>query len=151
MRTKSQVTNRIVVVEFIGFALVTAWVWADELFDLPNLIFGAQPKPANIIEAVYESTVFLVLGTIVILFTRRTLRRMKYLEGFLPVCSFCKQIRVGEQWLPVETYLSQYSEAVFSHSFCPSCTEQHYGKQFAPVTSGPANAGLTTGSPERKV
>ena len=103
------------------------WAWADELFDLPNLLFGAPPKPSNIIEAMYESTVFLVLGTLVILFTRRALRRLQYLEGFLPVCSFCKQIRVGSEWIPVEQYISQRSEVVFSHSFCPSCTLKHYG------------------------
>jgi hypothetical protein len=28
---------------------------------------------------------------------------------------------------PVETYITQRSEALLTHTFCPECGEKHYG------------------------
>ena len=49
------------------------------------------------------------------------------LEGLLPICSFCKSIRnqAGE-WEPIERFISNRSEAEFSHSFCKTCGKTHY-------------------------
>ncbi len=48
------------------------------------------------------------------------------LSGLLPICSYCKRIRKddGEYWQQLETYLSEHSEAEFSHSVCPDCLER---------------------------
>ena len=54
-------------------------------------------------------------------------RKLRLLRGLLPICGFCKRIRNGTEWQSVETYVSQHSEAVFSHTFCPDCGEKHYG------------------------
>ena len=49
------------------------------------------------------------------------------LEGLLPICCFCKSIRTQEgDWEPLEAYISDRSEAQFSHGFCPSCGKEHY-------------------------
>jgi hypothetical protein len=54
-------------------------------------------------------------------------RHVKVLEGLLPICSFCKSIRGdGGKWEPLETFISQRSEAEFSHGVCPSCIAKHY-------------------------
>ena len=54
-------------------------------------------------------------------------RRVKTLEGILPICGFCRRIRdEHEAWLPMEAYLSARSEARFSHTFCPECAERHF-------------------------
>jgi phosphoserine phosphatase RsbU/P len=52
------------------------------------------------------------------------LARVKQLQGLLPICSYCKKIR-GDQnyWQQVESYISEHSEAQFSHSICPDCYE----------------------------
>jgi hypothetical protein len=55
-------------------------------------------------------------------------REIRVLEGFLPICSFCKRIRdESEAWQPLESYISARSEAVFSHGVCPECARKHYG------------------------
>jgi DNA-binding response OmpR family regulator len=47
------------------------------------------------------------------------------LSGLLPICSYCKRIRKEEnRWQQLETYLSEHSEAEFSHGVCPDCYEQ---------------------------
>jgi hypothetical protein len=58
---------------------------------------------------------------------RELTRRVNVLEGLLPICSFCKNIRnqAGE-WEQLETFISRRSEAKFSHSVCPSCGTTHY-------------------------
>jgi hypothetical protein len=53
--------------------------------------------------------------------------RVKALEGLLPICAFCKNIRnEGGEWERLEAFISKRSEAEFSHGVCPSCSEKHY-------------------------
>lgn len=55
------------------------------------------------------------------------LNKVKLLSGFLPICSFCKNIRDDKgYWNQVESYIRDHSEAEFSHSICPECAEKHY-------------------------
>jgi len=56
-------------------------------------------------------------------------KKVATLEGFLPICAFCKKIRDDKQdWQPLENYIQKHSEAVFSHGFCPECEQKHYGE-----------------------
>ena len=53
------------------------------------------------------------------------LARVKQLSGLLPICSYCKRIRKDEDyWQQMEQYLSDHSEAEFSHGICPECFER---------------------------
>jgi len=53
------------------------------------------------------------------------LARVKALEGMLPICMYCKKVRDDKNyWQQVETYVSQRSEARFSHGICPECEEK---------------------------
>lgn len=55
--------------------------------------------------------------------------RVNMLEGLLPICMHCKDIRSKENdWQQIETYIEEHSEATFSHSLCPDCKEKHYGE-----------------------
>ncbi len=50
------------------------------------------------------------------------LEEIKTLTGILPICSYCKQIRNDEgYWQQVEEYISEHSQAIFSHGVCPIC------------------------------
>jgi DNA-binding response OmpR family regulator len=56
---------------------------------------------------------------------QEALARVKQLHGLLPICSYCKRIRSDENyWQQLESYVSQHSDAQFSHSICPVCFEQ---------------------------
>lgn len=53
---------------------------------------------------------------------QQALTMVKQLSGLLPICSYCKKIRrEGNRWQQLETYLSDHSEAEFSHGVCPDC------------------------------
>jgi DNA-binding response OmpR family regulator len=48
--------------------------------------------------------------------------QVRQLQGILPICSYCKKIRDDRNyWQKVENYISDHSEAQFSHSICPGC------------------------------
>lgn len=58
---------------------------------------------------------------------REALARVKCLQGLFPICSSCKRIRDDEGfWNQIEVYVSEHSEAEFSHSICPECVERLY-------------------------
>jgi phosphoserine phosphatase RsbU/P len=47
---------------------------------------------------------------------------IKRLTGLLPICSYCKRIRSDhDYWEQVESYVTEHSDAMFSHGICPSC------------------------------
>ena len=53
------------------------------------------------------------------------LATVKQLSGLLPICSYCKRIRRdGNYWQQLEAYISEHSEADFSHGVCPTCFEE---------------------------
>lgn len=53
------------------------------------------------------------------------LASVKRLSGLLPICAYCKKIRDDQNyWQQVESYITEHSDARFSHSICPSCYEQ---------------------------
>ncbi|MDA0323440.1 MAG: response regulator [Verrucomicrobia bacterium] len=53
------------------------------------------------------------------------LRELKLLSGLLPICSMCKKIRdTDDAWVEVERYVSDRTDAEFSHGYCPDCAER---------------------------
>ena len=105
------------------FSILLAWWNQIDLFYIKQKIdfFNWQA-------ALMETLLQVALAALVIYTTRFAIARMKYLEGFLPVCASCKRIRVVEEWVPLELYLRQHSEAEFTHGMCPECIEVHYGE-----------------------
>ena len=54
------------------------------------------------------------------------LAQVKQLEGYLPICSYCKKVRDDENyWQKIESYIEAHSEALFTHSICPDCYQRH--------------------------
>ena len=120
--------SNVLLYEGLGFAAVIAFIWANELLDLPHLILGSPPTKVNLREAVFESASTAILGLMVLGVTRKFLSHIKYLEGLIVVCAFCKKVRVGEDtWVPIEEFVRDRAPVEFSHSLCPSCVQEHYG------------------------
>ncbi len=52
---------------------------------------------------------------------------IKTLRGLIPICAHCKKIRDDKgYWNQIEIYISNHSEAEFSHSICQECLEKYY-------------------------
>jgi hypothetical protein len=53
---------------------------------------------------------------------QEALTNVKQLSGLLPICSYCKRIRGDENyWERVESYITEHTDAKFSHGICPEC------------------------------
>jgi hypothetical protein len=63
----------------------------------------------------------------VVIDLEKALSQVKKLSGFLPICASCKKIRDDRgYWRQVEEYISDHSEALFSHGICPDCIRKLY-------------------------
>lgn len=53
---------------------------------------------------------------------QEALDKVETLEGLIPICSYCKNIRNEQDyWERVEQYMGSRTTARFSHGICPSC------------------------------
>ncbi len=54
---------------------------------------------------------------------------MKKLRGMIPICAKCKKIRQDKNyWEEIEVYITNHSDANFTHGICPDCAEELYGE-----------------------
>jgi hypothetical protein len=116
--------TQLIVIAFVG---VVAFSWINEIYDLPYLVYQAPPTPVNYFEAWMETGWAMFVMLLVLSSTQALLKQIRYMEGFLPVCSFCKKIRVEHDWVPIEHYLHEHSRVKMTHSLCPVCAKEHYG------------------------
>jgi|GEM_PF-4077867 PAS domain S-box-containing protein len=55
------------------------------------------------------------------------LRKVRVLSGMMKVCASCRRVQDDRgNWLTLEKYIEQRSEASFSHGICPDCAEKAY-------------------------
>ena len=62
---------------------------------------------------------------------------IKTLQGIIPICMYCKEIRDDEgAWNRLENYIETHSDAQFSHGICDNCLkERHAGGNSTPQSS----------------
>ncbi len=59
---------------------------------------------------------------------------MNNLGGIVPICMNCKNIRdESGSWVRLEQYISDRSEADFSHGICPDCLQKLYPEHYAKI------------------
>lgn len=52
---------------------------------------------------------------------------VKTLSGLLPICAHCKKVRDDKgYWKQIEEYISERSDAQFSHGICQDCVKKYY-------------------------
>ncbi len=128
MMERKEVARGIFLMESIGFGFLIFLQWFIEIVDIPSMLFNVEDTPFNWRESTVESLVVVALAILTISATSKILKQLKYIEGFLPVCSHCKKIRIEDgRWLPIEQYIAMHSDAVFTHSYCPECMVKYYG------------------------
>lgn len=59
------------------------------------------------------------------------MKHIKQLQGIIPICMHCHKIRDEEDvWQRFEGYISEHSDAMFSHGLCPECKTKYYSDIF---------------------
>ncbi len=58
------------------------------------------------------------------------LEEIKTLKGIIPICMHCKGIRDDKgYWTKLEEFITEHSEAQFSHGICDKCLKKYYPEQ----------------------
>ncbi|MCF7809777.1 PAS domain-containing protein [bacterium] len=58
---------------------------------------------------------------------KQAISKIRILSGLVPICANCKKIRDDKgYWNQIEKYISEHSDAVFSHGICPDCAQKLY-------------------------
>ncbi len=78
-------------------------------------------------------TTLIVLVLLIYLYKGRQKmsRQVEALEAILPICMYCKKIRIegegqSEEWMNVESYFAEQDDLEFSHGICGDCLQKHY-------------------------
>ena len=121
-------TTRLIVYQLVAFGILLLLILADEIWEFPHILFTPTRAHINWDEVIVESLYISFLAAGTAFATWRLVHRIRFLEGFMPICAHCKKIKVEGEWRPVEDVVSSRSEATFTHGFCPECAEQHYGE-----------------------
>jgi hypothetical protein len=60
----------------------------------------------------------------------QAMAHIKTLQGIIPLCMYCHKIRNDqESWERIESYLTEHTDAKFSHGICPECLKIHFPDQ----------------------
>lgn len=92
-----------------------------------DYLFKGEPSEDAIIRTIHHAIERQRLLTEL----KEALKHVRQLQGLLPICSFCKNIRDDEgYWKEIEVYIAKHSTARFSHGICPPCARKHYPDAF---------------------
>jgi hypothetical protein len=122
MKTQTHV-GRILWYEGIGFLVIIALSWLNELSDLPRLTGASQYVP-NWRESAAETVIVVLVAIPVMLLTRRLVSRLYYLEGFLRICAWCKKLEHDGEWVPIEDFFDLKFQTGTSHGMCLVCMDE---------------------------
>lgn len=126
---KSKTLRRLTISQVIIFLLFLCLTVSNEIIDIPYYVFGDAPTlySQRLGEIVIEVSIFITVMAIQIVLFTVLYKRIRILEGFIPICANCKKIRNEEnQWEQMEKYIEQHSLSEFSHSICPDCVRELY-------------------------
>lgn len=88
-----------------------------------DYLFKGEPSPTAIVRTLRYAIERQHLTTEL----KNALAQVRQLKGLLPICAACKKIRDDKgYWNQIEAYISEHSEAQFSHSICPKCAKELY-------------------------
>ena len=135
--------------DYRGVEVVGAWLWDSDLgFGLTTEIdaheaYGTLRTTQYVGVAMTGFAMLLVVG-LALVFNRSRRQAVelqeklaKVLSGYIPICAGCKMIKDEDGgWMPVESYVSQRTEAMFSHSICPKCGKELYGDLYPGENEG---------------
>ncbi len=65
---------------------------------------------------------------------QEALENIQTLKGLIPICASCKKIRDDKgYWNQMEKYISDHSDAKFSHGICPDCAKKLYPELYKEI------------------
>jgi hypothetical protein len=121
---KSSQLAKVVLYQHVGFLIVILLCFLDDLLKLPALIFSEHPFAFLFRRSTLEMLLVLVVWLLVSTSTGRLIKRVRHLESFMRVCSWCRRIDYKGEWLPLERFMEQGFDTPTTHGICPECLQR---------------------------
>ena len=132
---KSKTLRIITISQLSILLLLLCLTLGNEIIDIPHYVFHDAPTlySQRTGEILIELSIFFIVMVFEIALLKNLYKRIRLLEGFLPICANCKKIKnTDDQWEQIEQYITKHSLAQFSHSICPDCARQLYPDLYKP-------------------
>jgi len=113
--------SKVMLYQSVGFIVIIALTFLDELLALPSLLFGEHSFISDFRESSIKMLLILAVWFLVAGSTRRILAHVRYLEGFMRICSWCHHIDFKGQWVSLEDFLQRGFDTPTTHGICPIC------------------------------
>ncbi len=117
--------RKIIIIEIAVFLLIIMFIWAEEFFDLPHLLFNAEPTQVNYEESLLETFIFTAIFGFLVYHTIRLLIKIRNLESYVRICAGCNKIYVDGKWISLEEYFNSYIHKKTSHGLCDDCRKYY--------------------------
>jgi hypothetical protein len=123
----------------VGFVVIHPFSMVFEGLFIPIIDISLKSfiyafNPQHIPMAFFFGLLGLSLAAINVYYLKtitKSKKRIKILEGLLPICSYCKMIRddAGKEqgeghWERIEEYIYKKTDQEFTHGICPECVEK---------------------------
>lgn len=118
---KGEKISKVILYQNIGFLVVIALGFLDEMTRLSSLVFGDVVQNWEFRRSTLGMLLVLAVWFLVSMSTRRILDRLQYLEKFIRVCAWCHHINFKSQWITMEEFLRQGFDTPTTHGICPTC------------------------------
>ena len=123
MKTNLQLL-KIEVYQNLGFLVIIALCFLNDLLELPGLIFSNNPFAFVYKRSTLEMLLVFAVWFLVNRSTNRVLKRVQYLERFMRVCAWCRRIHFKGEWMPLERFMEQSFDTPTTHGICKECLRQ---------------------------
>lgn len=121
---KSSKLSKVIMYQNLGFLVIIALGFLDELVRLSSLLFRETPFVWEFRKSTLGMLLVLGVWFLVSASTRRILDRLRYLEQFMRVCAWCHHIDHKGRWMSMEEFLRQGFDTPTTHGICPKCLAQ---------------------------
>ena len=134
---KSKTLRIITISQLTIFLLLLCLTLGNEIIDIPHYVFHDAPTlySQRTGEIIIELSIFFIVMVFEAALLKNLYKRIRLLEGFIPICANCKKIKnTDDQWEQIEQYITKHSLAQFSHGICPDCTRKLYPELYKDET-----------------
>lgn len=107
----------------IGFSVIITLTWVAEIVRLPHILYG-DPVEFHWPRVLMRTLLIGGIWLWVHLATRKLLKRLRHLEEFMLVCSWCRKVGQEGEWLTLEQYVGSHYDTQTSHGVCPECAQK---------------------------
>ncbi|MFH1282963.1 MAG: GGDEF domain-containing protein [bacterium] len=108
--------KKVILYEYIGFAIVILFLWLDEILDIPHHLFSSEITPINYTESIFETGIVFLLACFIILATRKLIYKIEHIAICDPLTNLPNR-RFLMEYLEYEKKRSSRSKREFSIIF----------------------------------